>query len=114
MKNSIKLMFGALAFFASTSLFAAEYEHKPDVAEYQGASWDNLIKVEHGITVEKAKEIADSDPNISYFFFTKGFNLVLRTPNGLQRFGHGDAAFFSGEPWWGSAPGLADGYIKLP
>ena len=27
-------------------------------------------------------------------------------------FRKGDAAFFSGKPWFGSTPGLADGYEK--
>lgn len=112
MRNTIKSMIATLAFFASFALFAGEYEHIPNVAEYQGAPWTNLVKVEQHLTVEKAQEIADSDPNITYFFFTKGLSLVLNTANGLQRFGYGDVAFFSGTPWWGGAQDLADGYVK--
>lgn len=110
MKNSIALM--VVSFLLSLGLLAGDYEQILDVAQYKGADWTNLVKIERNITVERAKEIADSDSSINFFFITKGFNFVLPTPSGVQRFGFGDVAFFSGKPWWGSAPGLADGYVK--
>lgn len=86
----------------------------PDVAQYKWADWSNLIKIEKGITLEQAKAIASSDSNINFFFYTKGGQMVLESQDwsSFKVFQHGDVAFFSGEPWWGSAPGLADGYIK--
>lgn len=88
------------------------YTLVPNSAEYQGASWSNLVQITRNITLEKAYEIANNDPNISYFFFTKGGRMILQTPAGVKVFGYGDVAFFSGKPWWGSAPDLADGYVK--
>lgn len=39
--------------------------------------------------------------------------LVLNSPEGEPRiFHHGDAVFFKGEPWWGEANGLVDGYVR--
>lgn len=90
------------------------FEKIPDVAQYKWADWNNLVKIEKGITVEQAKAIASSNPDIDYFFYTKGWQMSLEDPNwqNFKVFHHGDVAFFSGKPWWGSAPGLADGYIK--
>lgn len=95
----------------------ATFEKIPDVAEYKWADWNNLVKVEEGITLDQAKAIASDSAEINYFFFTKGLQMVLEDPNwdlnNLKIFHYGDVAFFSGEPWWGTAPGLADGYIKI-
>lgn len=90
------------------------FEKIPDVAQYKWADWSNLVKIEKGITLEQAKAIAGSDSNINFFFYTKGGQMVLESQDwsSFKIFQHGDVAFFSGEPWWGSAPGLADGYIK--
>lgn len=89
------------------------YEKIEDVAQYGHADWSNVIGIAKGITVEEAKKIADESPEITFFFYTKGYQMVLESEDGSYRvFKHGDTVFFSGEPWWGSAPGLADGYIK--
>jgi hypothetical protein len=103
------LLWASVAF---VSHLDAEFEKVPDSAEYKGASWDNLVKIATGLTLDQAYEIAKSDPNITYFFHTIGYRLILDTPKGVQIFGYGDTAFFSGKPWWGTAPGLADGYMK--
>jgi hypothetical protein len=45
----------------------------------------------------------------------KGFQMVLHSSDdtyGQRIFRQKDAVFFSGEPWWGSAAGFADGYVK--
>lgn len=114
MKKIIGLMMFSFIGIASSMAFAEErkYDVVPDVAEYQGASWDNLVKIERNITVEEAYAIADSDPNINYFFRTKALQLVLDTPVGRQFLHNGDTVFFSGQPWWGEAKDLADGYVK--
>lgn len=87
-----------------------------DVAQYRLADWDNVIGRAQNVSLEQAKEIADSDPRITFFFYTKGCRMILENfevdPPIWRVFEQGDAVFFSGEPWWGSAPGLADGYVK--
>ncbi len=92
------------------------WECIPDVAEYKLADWDNVVMRVDGITAHEAKCIAESYPEIDYFFITTGCRFVLENeeaqPPTYRVFNHGDTIFFSGKPWWGSAPGLADGYIK--
>lgn len=67
-----------------------------------------------GISLTEAYRIADANPEITFFFYTKGDQMVLETGDDLSYrvFRHGDTVFFSGEPWWGSATDLADGYTK--
>jgi hypothetical protein len=89
------------------------YTKVEDVAQYGKADWSQAVGIAQDISVERAKQIADANPDIMYFFRTKGCQMVLVTEDGNYRvFRHGDTVFFTGEPWWGSAPGLADGYIK--
>lgn len=84
-----------------------------DVAHYKNADWSNAVGITKGISVSDACKIARDNPLITYFFYTKGHQMVLETEDGGYRvFNHGDAVFFKGTPWWGSAPGLADGYVK--
>ncbi|MBN1531624.1 MAG: glutaredoxin family protein [Spirochaetes bacterium] len=83
---------------------------KPGVAQYKGADWNNRVGRVNGITVERAKEIADQDPRITFFFITTGCRMVLE---GKGVFRRGDTVFFSGRPWYGSAPGLADSYERV-
>jgi hypothetical protein len=113
-----------------------------DLAQYKGSDYSNVVRVERGITLEKAFEIANSDPEIDYFVYLKGGQMVLEIPAnvpfdpksdpfGLVRkidfrydfgnrghgycrvFSHGDTVFFKNEGMWlGSAPGLADTYLK--
>lgn len=99
-------------------LIAIEEEHGfdrvPDVAYYKNADWSSLIGVSEGISLDKALEFAEGNPEVRFFFYTKGYQMVLEQENGGYRlFYHGDAAFFSKDPWWGSAPGLADGYVRI-
>lgn len=97
----------------SIPVHANGFIHIPDKAQYKESDWSNAIGIARGISLTKAFEIAKKNPEITYFFFTKGCQMVLEKTDGTYRvFQHGDTVFFSGEPWWGSAPGLADGYIK--
>ena len=91
-----------------------EYFHKiENVAQYGGSDYKNAIYSARGITLSEAYEIAFKNPEISYFFFTKGYQMVLGSDYSDKRiFHYGDVVFFKGKPWWGSANGLADGYIK--
>ena len=88
----------------------------PDVAQYKKADWSQVIGRAKNVTVSQAKEIAESNSAITYFFFVKGGQMVLENTDAEQPFArifqHGEAVFFSGTPWWGTAPGLADGYTK--
>lgn len=92
------------------------WEFIQDVAQYKHADWNNVIGRAKNITVFQAKKIAEADPSITYFFFVKGYQMILENNDVVDPytrvFYHGDAVFFSGAPWWGSAPGLADGYVK--
>jgi hypothetical protein len=91
----------------------SNFDKIPDVAQYGEADWDNVIGISRGISLSEAYRIAESNPDITYFFYLKGGQMVLNSIDGNYRvFRHGDAVFFSGQPWWGTAPGFADGYIK--
>lgn len=84
-----------------------------DVAMYKQADWSNVIGISHNTTLEEAFEIAKENPEITFFFYMKNGGMSLETKDGNYRnFYHNDAVFFKGKPWWGSAPGLSDGYIK--
>lgn len=89
------------------------FKKVPDVAQYKEADWSNVIGVAKGVLLGEAIEIAKKHPEVTFFFHTKGCQVVLEKTDGSYRVFHeGDAVFFAGEPWWGSAPGFADGYIK--
>lgn len=90
----------------------AQIKEIPNVAQYKLADWSGVVDVARGITVEEAKWIAHENPEITFFFYTKGYQMVLEYPEGYRIFQQGDAVFFKGEPWWGEANDLADGYIK--
>lgn len=90
------------------------YQKIPNVAQYKNADWSNVVGIAKGVSIKEAKRIANEDSRISFFFYTKGYRMVLETEDGGYRvFDHGDAVFFAGNPWWGSAEDLADGYVKL-
>ncbi len=90
------------------------YQKVENVAQYKNADWSNVVGIARNISLSEACKIAKDNPAITFFFYTKGYQMVLETQDGGYRvFRHGDTVFFSGQPWWGSAPGLADGYIKL-
>ena len=91
-----------------------EYQLIEDVAQYGHGDWSKVVDTVRGISLDKAFKIADSNPDIDYFFHTKGGQMVLggAPDGGFRWFNYGDTVFFSGEPWWGSAKDLADGYIK--
>lgn len=87
-----------------------------NVAQYGRADWNNAVSRAQNVSLKEAQQIADNDPQITFFFWVKGGRMVLTnpevTPPAMRVFYHGDAVFFTGQPWWGSAPDLADGYIK--
>lgn len=92
---------------------AGDFQLIPNVAQFKGADWSNVVGISRAISRAEACAVAESNPDITYFFYVKGLQMVLETEEGDYRvFQHGDAVFFSGTPWWGSADDLADGYVK--
>jgi hypothetical protein len=83
-----------------------------NVAMFEGADWSGYKKTVPNCSPEQARRIALLDPTINFFFFAREY-MVLTNPDwsGPRTFNPGDAVFFSGEPWWGSAP-QCDAYQK--
>lgn len=92
--------------------FVAGFECYPNVAQYKQGDWSGCIGMAPGVSLEEALIIANRNPEITFFFYTKGGCLVLETDTDYRMFRYGDAVFFTGEPHFGSAPGLADGYVR--
>lgn len=90
----------------------AQIKKIPNVAQYKLADWSGVVEIARGVSLEEAKWRALENPEVTFFFYTKGLQMVLEYPEGFRVFHHGDAVFFKGEPWWGEATDLADGYIK--
>ncbi len=92
-----------------------------NVAMYKGADWSSLIAQVPNCTPEMAKRIALRNPAITFFFFCRE-PLYLEPTGGNpgRSFNAGDAVFFAGQPWFGSAPqcdsyqrnGLTTAYIN--
>jgi len=92
---------------------SASFNKIPNVAQYKFSDWSGVVGIARSISRSEAMWIASQNPEITFFFYTKGYQMVLETQDGEYRvFHYGDAVFFKGEPWWGEAHGLADGYIK--
>lgn len=135
------------AFAAQTSAVQATerpgYTKQSDKAQYKGSDYSNVVHVERAISLEEAFEIAESNPEIDYFVYMKGGQMVLEIPPGVpfdpendpfglviqtrftydsgepsygycRIFRYGDTVFFKNEgKWLGSAPGYADAYFKV-
>jgi len=112
------------------------------VAQYKGSDYANVVQVARQVSIEEAFDIAESNPEIDYFVYTRGWMMVLEIPSDVsfsrfqdpfglvtyanfiydsgepgvgycRIFRHGDAVFFKKEGMrLGSAPGLADAYFK--
>lgn len=115
-------------------MIVQEFKMEPNTAQYKGSDYTNALRIERGISLERAFEIAKEDANIGYFVFVKGLQMVLEIPpdvpfnpatdslnlvtqiEGLgpcRVFHYGDVLFFKKEGLWlGTAPGLADTYLK--
>lgn len=89
-----------------------EFEKIPGVAQYKNSDWSGHIVTKGNMTLEEAMKFAESKPDVDYFFHMKGWMHLESAPPQHRYFRPGDAVFFSGEPWWGSAPGYSDGYVK--
>lgn len=88
------------------------WQKTPNVAMFKGADWSNLIQQAPNCTPQLAKRIALRNPAITFFFLcNEPMYLEPTGPNPARQFNPGDAVFFSGEPWFGSAP-QCDSYQK--
>lgn len=110
---------------------AVRFTRIPGKAQYGGSDYANAVRVERGITLAEALEIAANDPEIDYFFIMKDLQMVLNfvpgqvyepakdplhlVQNGNMRiFRLGDAVFFKNEgKWLGDAGPFADVYEKV-
>ncbi|MET1253570.1 hypothetical protein [Aliikangiella maris] len=89
--------------FSQTIAWQEQY----GVAMYDEANWENEFSRQSNMTAESAKIYAEDHPEINFFF-------IVNEPMSLPKHGNfspGDAVFFSGVAWPGSAP-MADIYHK--
>jgi len=107
--TTIYLLFMLASLTSGLSWAQDEWVKKPNVAQYGGADWKNEVKRASGLSVEDAKRIAEKDSGITFFFYMRQYMALGEKGN----FRPGDAVFFSGNPWYGSAP-QADAYEKKP
>jgi hypothetical protein len=143
MRHALFLIFcGAMNFGLLCAAERAGFRVQEDVAQYKGSDYANVVHVARNITLEEAFDIAEKNPQIDYFVYTKGRQMVLEIPPDVQFdhsqdpfglayhtnfiydsgeigvgycriFKRGDVLFFKKEGMWlGSAPGLADAYFK--
>jgi hypothetical protein len=80
----------------------------PNVAMYEGASWDNYLYTQNFASVDDALQAAQTAA--SFFFYCRD-PIVLTNGRSFQT---GDAVFFMGIPWWGSAPQCDAYYLGGP
>lgn len=91
-----------------------------DVAQYKGAGkgskWGNELLRKRDISLTEAFDIANDNKDITFFFYMKNGAMYLEGNASYKAKGQfikGDAVFFSGNPWYGSAPGYSDAYEKV-
>lgn len=80
----------------------------PNVAMYGEANWDNYLYTQNFSNVNAAFQAAGTEA--SFFFYCRG-PMVLGNGRSFQT---GDAVFFTGTPWWGSAPQCDSYYLGQP
>jgi len=87
------------------------WNKNPNVAQYGQASWDNFVSKTANTTAEEAMRIAFANPDITFFFFCREYMVLDGPASQYGPFKPGDAVFFTGKPWYGSAP-QCDSYEK--
>ena len=80
----------------------------PNVAMYGEGNWDNYLYTQNFPTVDQALKAAQTAA--SFFFYCRG-PMVLGNGRSFQI---GDAVYFMGSPWWGSAPQCDAYYLGGP
>lgn len=136
------LFYGAMNFGLLSAAERTGFRVQKDVAQYKGSDYANVVHVARNITREEAFDIAEKNPQIDYFVYTKGRMMILEIPSDVQFdhsqdpfglvcytdfrydsgemgmgycriFKRGDVVFFKKEGMWlGTAPRLADAYFK--
>lgn len=96
----------------------ANYTKVNDVAEYKwaatGSEWPNEIPNSRKKCDSVEEAMAQANNIGADFFFFTNQPMYLEgnaTHQAKGQFNPGDAVFFTGQPWWGSAP-QCDGYIR--
>lgn len=117
-----KLLVLFLALTFSSSFAADVYDIISDFGQGTVWNWElQLVKVAHDVTLEEAIAIADADPRITYFTYTKedGYLIVWTDPQTIGRsytkwkaFRVKDAAFYAGEPTSLKYSNSTDTYVK--
>ncbi|NEO83639.1 MAG: DUF2853 family protein [Spirulina sp. SIO3F2] len=93
-----------------------EWRKLDNTVQFKAADWNNEIQRASSLTVEDAKQIAENNDTISYFFFVRE-SMFMEGHEGEPvwpergQFQPGDAVFFSGHPSLGTSP-HADLYEK--
>lgn len=90
------------------ALAAIQWQKTAGVAMYDDANWEQEVYRQSGMTAETALVYANTDDRVMFFFY---MNANMSLPK-HGNFSPGDAVFFSGKPWLGSAP-MADTYEKV-
>src|SRR5690242_17611427 len=67
------------------------FEVHKNVAQYKQGDWSGCLGIARGVSLEKALLIAKENPEITFFFYTKGVQMVLETETDYRLFRHGDA-----------------------
>ena len=80
----------------------------PNVAMYEGANWNNYLYTWNFATIEEA--LQGSQTAASFFFYCRE-PIVLTNGRSFQP---GDAVYFTGPFWWGSAPQCDAYYLGGP
>jgi hypothetical protein len=82
-----------------------------NAAQYENANWANFVSKQSNTTATNAMRMACADPSITFFFFCREAVLLTGSAAQYGPFMAGDAVFFTGDPWFGSAA-ECDSYQK--
>lgn len=95
---------------------AEDFKKCPDLAQYKGSDYANAVRVERGVSLERAFEIARGDDDIDYFFYVKGGQMVLEFPPDVHYDHSSDPLKFGtyiGEFWNEQENRIVDGYCRI-
>lgn len=98
-----------------TSSYKNKFRKVLDLPEYTPGNWGNVVGIARNVTKSHAFHIAESNPDITFFFYIKPEGMMWEGENGTYRLFHkGDAIFFTGGLWLDSTPGDSfDVYVKI-
>jgi hypothetical protein len=91
------------------------FDKKPKVAQYGGASYDNVVQRLKNTDVAACQEACAAREDCDFFFYNARGNLIIghhhKPPDPSINSYRRECVLMSGKPWWGSAP-QSDGYVK--